>query len=677
MKRGFYPKLALTGIRKNRQTYIPYLLTCIGMVAMFYIVYALSKNDALAAMRGGDTLQIMLSMGTGIMGIFAVIFLFYTNSFLIRRRKKEFGLYNILGMGKRNLAQVLIWECVIMYVISLSGGLFCGILFSKLGELCMARMLGEKAGFDFFVSFTSIKWTAVLFLVIFILILLNNLRQIQMSRPVELLHGEETAEKPPKANWLFALAGVILLGSAYFLAVVIDEPLSALSWFFIAVAMVIAATYLLFIAGSVVFCRLLQKNKAFYYKTNHFISVSSMAYRMKQNGAGLASICILSTMVLVTLSSTVCLYIGMEDSLHQRYPRDIVVETVYEKETNTETVHDNIDTILKEYGEAPENELHYRYLPVGTFFKGNTGYFDYSKVNDSSKDGEIDQLFVISLEDYNRLMGSTETLSDDEALIFCTKRDWEHDTVELDGIGSWKIKEVVSEFIPNGIDVMQMIPSVYLFVPDLKKVEDSMIYVTMSDGTGYRVTGIDYYGFDLSCSDEKQTAILKTICEDGQKGIGAEAVEEGQFSGMEAEGIAENRADFCGMYGGLFFLGIFLGIVFILGAVLIMYYKQIIEGYEDRKRFAILQQVGMTEREIRKSINAQILMVFFLPLAVAGIHTAFAFPIVSRILLLLGLVNTKLLIGVTAGCYLVFALFYVSVYAATSRVYYGIVTGEK
>ena len=274
-------------------------------------------------------------------------------------------------------------------------------------------------------------------------------------------------------------------------------------------------------------------------------------------------------------------------------------------------------------------------------------------------------------------MGSTETLSDDEALIFCTKRDWEHDTVELDGIGSWKIKEVVSEFIPNGIDAMQMIPSVYLFVPDLKKVEDSMIYVTMSDGTGYRVTGIDYYGFDLSCSDEKQTAILKTICEDGQRGIGAETVEEGQFSGMEAEGIAEDRADFCGMYGGLFFLGIFLGIVFILGAVLIMYYKQIIEGYEDRKRFAILQQVGMTEREIRKSINAQILMVFFLPLAVAGIHTAFAFPIVSRILLLLGLVNTKLLIGVTAGCYLVFALFYVSVYAATSRVYYGIVTGEK
>lgn len=677
MKRGFYPKLALTGIRKNRQTYIPYLLTCIGMVAMFYIVYALSENDALAVMRGGDTLQAMLSLGTGIMGIFAVIFLFYTNSFLIRRRKKEFGLYNILGMGKRNLAQVLIWECGIMYVISLSGGLFCGILFSKLGELCMARVLGEKAGFDFFVSFTSIKWTAVLFLVIFIFILLNNLRQIQMSRPVELLHGEETAEKPPKANWLFALAGVILLGTAYFLAVVIDEPLSALSWFFIAVAMVIAATYLLFIAGSVVFCRLLQKNKAFYYKTNHFISVSSMAYRMKQNGAGLASICILSTMVLVTLSSTVCLYMGMEDSLHQRYPRDMVVETSYEKEPDTETVHDNIDTILKEYGEAPENELHYRYIPVGTFFKGNTGYFDYSKVNDSSKDGEIDQLFVISLEDYNRLTGSTETLSDDEALIFCTKRDWEYDTVELDGIGSWKIKEVISEFIPNGIDAMQIIPSVYLFVPDLKKVEDSMIYITMSDGTGYRVTGIDYYGFDLNCSDEKQTAILKTICEEGQKGISGEAVEEGQFSGMEAEGIAEGRADFYGMYGGLFFLGIFLGIVFILGAVLIMYYKQIIEGYEDRKRFAILQQVGMTEREIRKSINAQILMVFFLPLAVAGIHTAFAFPIVSRILLLLGLVNTNLLIGVTVGCYLVFAVFYVSVYAATSRVYYGIVTGEK
>ncbi|MGN0294513.1 MAG: FtsX-like permease family protein [Lachnospiraceae bacterium] len=677
MKRGFYPKLALTGIRKNRQTYIPYLLTCIGMVAMFYIVYALSKNDALAAMRGGDTLQAMLSLGTGIMGIFAVIFLFYTNSFLIRRRKKEFGLYNILGMGKRNLARVLIWECAIMYAISVAGGLFCGILFSKLGELCMARMLGEKAGFDFFVSFTSIKWTAVLFLAIFILILINNLRQIQMSRPVELLHGDETAEKPPKANWLLALVGVVLLGTAYFLAVVIDEPLSALTWFFVAVVMVIAATYLLFIAGSVVFCRLLQKNKAFYYKTSHFISVSSMAYRMKQNGAGLASICILSTMVLVTLSSTVCLYIGLEDSLHHRYPRDIVVETSYVKEQDTERVHENIGTILEEYGETPENELHYRYLPAGTFFEGNTGHFDYSKVSVSSKNSEIDQLFVISIDDYNRLMEKNETLTDDEALIFCTKRDWQYDTVELDGVGTWKIKETVPEFVSNGVDAMQMVPSVYLFVSDLKEIEASMTHVTMSDGMEYRITGIDYYGFDLNCDDEKQTAILKTICEKGQNGISGHELEDGQYSGMKAEGIAGGRSDFYGLYGGLFFLGIFLGIVFILGAVLIMYYKQIIEGYEDRKRFAILQQVGMTENEIRKSINSQILMVFFLPLAVAGIHTAFAFPIVSRILLLLGLVNTKLLIGVTAACYLLFALFYVSVYMATSRVYYGIVTGEK
>ncbi|MDO5411734.1 MAG: FtsX-like permease family protein [Lachnospiraceae bacterium] len=671
MKRGFYPKLALTGIRKNRQTYVPYLLTCIGMIMMFYIVSALSRNEVLAAMKGGSLMQEMLSLGMGIMGAFSLIFLFYTNSFLIRRRKREFGLYNILGMGKWNLARVLVWECVIMFAISIVCGLLCGILFSKVGELCMTWVLREKVDFSFYISGVSVVQTVVFFLIIFFLILLNSLRQIQAARPIELLHSDKTAEKPPKSNWILALAGVLILGGAYTLAVLIEDPMTALLWFFIAVIMVIVATYLLFIAGSVVFCRLLQKNKKFYYKTNHFISVSSMVYRMKQNGAGLASICILSTMVLVTLSSTVCLFIGTEDSLQKRYPRDIVAETYSLEEKYTDAVHKSIEATLEKAGEKPENMLYYRYLASAAFFKGDEVTLN---AEDFDSDSSLGEIFLLPLEDYNRVTGKKETLKDDEVLLYCTKRNWNYDKISISGLGEWNVKKVVEKFVDNGLDSMQMVPSVFIFIPNLDDIPRFVAFD--AKGSGMNLMEHDYYAFDLSCSDEKIIEIAKQI-RNGKDGIVEIQLNDEKFPSVSTEVLEEQRIEFYGMYGGLFFLGIFLGLVFIFGTVLIMYYKQIIEGYEDRARFDILQKVGMTAKEIRKSINSQILTVFFLPLAIAGIHTGFAFPMVSKILLVLGLTDTNLLIWITVGCYLVFALFYIAVYVATSRVYYGIVTQKE
>lgn len=327
MKRNLYPKLALLGIRKNRKTYGPYILTCIGMVMMFYIISFLSTNPAVSEMRGGDMLQSMLGLGCGVIGVFSLVLLFYTNSFLIRRRKREFGLYNILGMGKRNISRILIWETLFIAIGSIVFGLFCGILFSKVAELCIAWFLDTNVSFGFTISGNAVSTTLWLFLIIFLFILFHSLHQVHVSNPVELLRSEAVGEKPPKANWFLAAVGIVLLGGAYYLAVSIEDPVSAIIWFFVAVLMVIGATYLLFIAGSVTFCRLLQKKKKYYYKTNHFISISSMLYRMKRNGAGLASICILSTMVLVMISSTACLYIGSEDSLRSRYPRNIVVDT--------------------------------------------------------------------------------------------------------------------------------------------------------------------------------------------------------------------------------------------------------------------------------------------------------------------------------------------------------------
>ena len=362
MKHNLYPKLAWTGIRKNSRLYLPYILTCIGMVMMFYIVSFLSSSEYLASCKGGKDMQMILELGCGVIGFFAAIFLFYTNSFLMRRRKKEFGLYNILGMGKWNIARVLLWETFMIAVISIVVGSVGGILLSKVAELCMINILGAEALFFMRVDTASIGNTVILFSIIFVLILLNALRQLHFANPIELLHSENTGERPPRANWIFAILGAGILGGAYYLAVTLENPLEVIMLFFVAVIMVIVATYLLFIAGSVTICKALQKNKKYYYRTNHFVSVSSMVYRMKRNGAGLASICILCTMVLVMVSSTVCLYVGKEESMRERYPRDINLRAGY-KEVNAisdkeiKTIQGIVAETLSEYQRTEENRM--------------------------------------------------------------------------------------------------------------------------------------------------------------------------------------------------------------------------------------------------------------------------------------------------------------------------------
>lgn len=670
MKHGLYPKLAWTGITKNRNMYVPYILTCIGMIMMFYIISFLSDNATVGGLPGGEHMKLILSLGTGVIGIFSLIFLFYTNSFLMRRRKKEFGLYNILGMGKWNLGRILVWECLIIAGISLAAGLGMGILFSKLSELLMLRILGGESGFSFSISWKSIGNTFLLFGVIFLILLVHALGQIRLSNSVELLRSENVGEKPPKANWILAILGAGILFYGYYMAITIEDPIAALVLFFVAVILVIIGTYLLFIAGSVVLCRILQKNKRYYYKTSHFISVSSMVYRMKRNGAGLASICILSTMVLVMISSTVCLYIGTEDSLRNRYPRNIVVDTYSMDEANTSRMQEVIGNVLEEYGETGTNVLHYQYLSFAGFVNGNQIILDPDQISYSFSDvGNFRQIFVVSIADYNQLMGKSEILNPDEVLVYNTKSDYTEDSVALEGIGTWKIKEHVSDYVDNGTDAMQITSSIFLFVPDIQVIREKVSAMAAQNGK-VQYFEHDYYGFDLSCEEERQAAMADKI----QGAVAGFQAEEGDFPRVIVESVAVQRAGFYALYGGLFFLGVLLGIVFLVGAVLIMYYKQVTEGYEDQKRFEILQKVGMTKKEIRKSINSQILTVFFLPLLTAGVHIVFAFPMIYKMLLLFNLTNQPLLIGVTAGCYLVFALFYIIVYLITSRSYYSIVS---
>lgn len=674
MKRAFYLRLAWDGIRKNKKLYIPYILTCVCMTAMFYIVSFLSKEDSVQNISGGSEIQGILYLGSVVIGIFSLLILFYTNSFLIRRRKKEFGLYNILGMNKYNLSRVLIWESIIVYAISLVCGLGFGILFSKFAELIMINILMEGTNFDLKVNFESIGNTAVWFLAIFVLILINSLRQIHISKPVELLKSENIGEKPPKANWVLAVLGAVILAAAYAIAVTVDNPMAAIFLYFVAVTMVIVATYMLFISGSVALCKTLQKNKRYYYKTNHFVSVSGMVYRMKRNGAGLASICILSTMVLVMVSCTVCLYTGMEDSLRTSYPRDISVDVEVNDfaAVNDELVHSidaKTEAVLGKYSEAAQNKMSYRIADVAANQNGN----DFSIITNGFYSSSAYNVLIVPIEDYNRLMGQNETLAENEVLVYKAKlSDYDESTININGTGDLKIKKYVEDYIGYGVDMSIVNSSIYVFVPNY----DAFIvqFEGITEPNGNPVLSKHYItGFDLDCDDLVQLTILNEIHDSVSSSVTGPSI-----ASVSTDGIAGSRMLFLGLYGGLFFLGILLGIVFIFAAVLIMYYKQISEGYEDRARFEIMQKVGMTQSEIKKSVNSQVLTVFFAPLIVAGIHLAFNFPLINKTITLLGFTNSGLLMGITAVCFLVFALLYVIVYRITSRSYYSIVsTAEK
>lgn len=678
MKIGFYPRLAWSGIRKNKELYIPYLLTGMGMIMMYYIVSYLYTSSLLGTVRGGSVVATFMGLGRFVIGAFSVIFLFYTHSFLIRRRKREFGLYSILGMNKHNLARIMIWESVMVICISLASGLAFGILFSKLAELLMNYILQADVNYSMRINPENVKQTVILYLIIFLLILVVTLRQVHVADPIQLLRSENVGERPPKANWPMALIGAVLLGIAYYLAVSIENPITAILWFFLAVLLVIGGTYLLFIAGSVALCRLLQKNKRYYYKTNHFVSVSSMVYRMKRNGASLASICILCTMVLVMLSSTVCLYGGQESSLRSRHPRNIMTDNranSYEdlREENYTPVRAAIEEVLTAHQQTAtaHNILDYSYVVLeGILHDGimETGLWDDYHF-DSATYRDVWEIFVVSLADYNRLMGTQETLEPGQLLMYTSKMWFRQDSFQFAGTDQvWQVKPARS-FVGNSVDSMQIIPSMFLFVEDVESFIEPM--TGWADFYGDPLLQYDWiYGFDLDCSVEEQGTIYYEIKRELSYLPG-----QGLPLYCTAESVATNRGSYREMYGGLFFLGIMLSIVFVLATTLIMYYKQISEGYEDRSRFEILQKVGMTRKEVKKTINSQVMTVFFLPLLVAGIHLGFAFPFLYKGLMLMNFNNLWLLLQVTIAVYLLFGVGYVVVYRITSRAYYHLVGG--
>lgn len=678
MRAGFYPKLAFDGIRKNKRMYIPYIMTCVVMVMMYYIMSFLQTSESLSGTKGIDITREILGLGTWVLAIFSCIFLFYTNSFLIRRRKKEFGLYNILGMGKRNISVILFWEVLIIYVISVALGLLIGIALSKMAELALVLVMQGEVTYTVSVSQSSVIMSLALFGVIFFLLFLNALRQIKFSSSISLLRSENVGEKPPKANWFFGILGLLTLSGAYVISVNIKNPLAALAGFFMAVILVIVGTYITFISGSVLFCKILQKNKRYYYKSNRFVSVSSMVYRMKRNGAGLASICILATMVLVIISSTASLYIGGEDAIRTRYLREISITVGYEnfsEETDADmkSIPSEISEIAKEYNCVPSNIDDYKQASFAGQIQGDFVETDYEAVNDFSfyTYSSVATFIFFSLEDYNNIMGTSYKLNNGETILYSSEYEYNEDTISFRNGIKLTIKDHLDKMFIEQDDIQYIVPVVYLIVPDVDYAVQG-INELANDYGGSIVVHNRYYQFDTGLDAEGQINLhskLSSVLES------SEYHEEHHFDYIRVEGREESRESFYSLYGGLFYLGIVLSLVFLIAAVLIIYYKQISEGYEDQPRFEIMQKVGMTKREIRKSINSQLLTVFFLPLILAGLHLAFAFPLISKILMMFGLFNTMLLIITAVACFIIFALFYAVVYKITSDAYYKIVSG--
>ena len=679
MKTLFYPRLAWDGIRKNRRMSLPYLLTCVCMVAMHYILGFLASPTALALLpRGRSSVEMILNLGKYVVLLFSLVFLFYTHSFLIRRRQREFGLYSVLGMGKRNLARILTWESLITFALALAGGLLAGLALSKLAELGLVNLLGGEIDYRLRLDVGSLLSTLACYAAIFALIWLSAAVRTVRASAVSLMKAERVGEKPPRGNWALALAGVGLLGAAYWLAVSVNNPLDALMWFFAAVLMVVVATYLIMIAGSVRLCRILQNNRAYYYQPRHFVSVSSMAYRMKRNGAGLASICVIATMVLVMLSTTTCMWFGAEDAVLAQYPREInlVVRMNAPAQLNDENqgrFRKAIGDFASEKGVATQNVREFRYVNLNGVLADGVVQCDYETAGVRARYSDLLDVYLVLAEDYAAKTGEPLDLAEGEAALLVDKVDYAGDTVALamgDAVHSWRVVSVAEG---TAIDLYGdvMLPRLTLIVDDLATALDGF---ELTDGEGLQKAQIRWlYGFDTGLSDDENSRFAHDL--DFELFGLFEDSETMGFRSTMVDARADAAADFFGSYGALFFIGILLSAVFLVAAVLIIYYKQISEGYEDAGRFAIMRKVGMTKPEIRRSIASQLLTVFALPLALAGLHLAFAFPMIRRLLTLFSLYNVGLFARTTLISFAVFAAFYAAVYRVTSGAYYRIVSG--
>lgn len=656
----FYSKFALNNLVKNKRFILPYILSAIFTIASFYILTSLSLGKNLDKLpQGISATKQVLGFGVIVIAIFSAIFLFYTYSFLIKRRVREFGLYSVLGMTKKQIARILILETIFIAVITLVFGLAFGLLFDKLMLLVLLKLFTAGVSFGFVITPIAVFLTILLFGGIFFLLLIYTVVKISRLKIVALLKEENNGEREPKARFILAILGLGLTGYGYYLAQTIQNPIKAITMFFVAVLAVIFGTYLIFMAVSITVLKLMKNNKTFYYKPKNFISVSGLLYRMKRTAVGLANICILSTMVLVTMGTTSALYAGSEEAYNTRFPRDIIINGYRSTEGKLAEIEKNVKKATQDAGVEVKDLVSYNMLNV-------VGRLNGTEINyESEFTGSFDKLksiVVLELKDYNKVSKEQKTLNTGETLLFIDKKGkYESSEITVQGV-NLKIKEKLTDF-PGalGTAAANVINTYYVVVKDnadVKKIESALKKkLNMSDEEG---EVYNYVGFNIS-DKTKEAKVIENF-----KQLEKE-------SNINIEGKAENETNFKGFYASFLFIGVFISMIFVVSQVVIMYYKQISEGYEDKGKFGIMRKVGLTDRQIKQSIRSQVLMIFFAPLAIATLHTVVAYPFIEKILKLFLATDNNVFLIALAVTIAVFAVFYLIVYLITSRIYYRII----
>ena len=656
----FYSKFALNNLVKNKRFILPYIFSAIFTIASFYILTSLSLGKNLDKLpQGISATKQVLSLGVIVIAIFSAIFLFYTYSFLIKRRVREFGLYSVLGMTKKQIARILILETIFIAVLTLVFGLAFGLLFDKLMLLVLLKLFTAGVSFGFVITPIAVFLTILLFGGIFFLLLIYTVIKISRLKIVALLKEENNGEREPKARFILAILGLGLTGYGYYLAQTIQNPIKAITMFFIAVLAVIFGTYLIFMAVSITVLKLMKNNKTFYYKPKNFISVSGLLYRMKRNAVGLANICILSTMVLVTMGTTSALYAGSEEAYNTRFPRDIIVNGYRSTEGKLTEIEKNVKKATQDAGVEAKDLVSYNMLNVVGRLNGTEISYETGNV------GSLDKLrtvVVIELKDYNKVSKEQKTLNNGETLLFIDKKGkYEANEITVQGV-NLKIKEKLTDF-PGalGTAAANVFDTYYVVVKDntdVKKIESALKKkLNMSDEEG---EVYNYVGFNIS-DKTKEAKVIENFKQLEKEG------------NINIEGKAENETNFKGFYASFLFIGVFISMIFVVSQVVIMYYKQISEGYEDKGKFGIMRKVGLTDRQIKQSIRSQVLMIFFAPLAIATLHTVVAYPFIEKILKLFLATDNNVFLIALAVTIAVFGVFYLIVYLITSRIYYRII----
>ena len=670
-------------MKSNRRFYLPYILTVIGTAAAFYIMAAIvsdpgSKELAAGTSNGPMYVSMFMTLGMFVLGLFSCIFLLYTNSFLMKRRQKELGLYSVLGMSKTNIAGIMVFEALYIALIGIGGGLAVGILLTKLVSLALFRLMRLPVPFGFSVQPIAIIIVVLFFAGLILLTLLANLAKVGRSRPVELLRGGNVGEKEPKANWFLTIVGVLFLGAGYAVAMLVDNPGMAVAVYFLAVFAVIIGTYCLFTSVSIAVLKALRRNKRYYYKAKHFISVSGMLYRMKRNAVGLANICILCTMVMVMVSGTLSLYLGSEEQVNVYCPADVVVETtyyasstedhVYNEETGEETIEYHTP-----YDAAAMDAWFEDYFAGHKLTPSAAKAVEYYSFTAVDSEDHVSLVTAVTAVTYAQLTGeAAPELAPGEALAHVPSGykfgdglnflDKDGNTLSIQFVGEAQLSSAQVE-LNMAILSQSEDDDIVLVVPDTA----ALLELVAGQENGSYVWRGQY---DFDASDEALAAMVDDYFAASSEGDGVDA---GYYDVLRIDLRSETERDVYGLSGGFLFLGVFLGIVFLMATVLIIYYKQVSEGYEDNARFEIMRKVGLSEREARRAIRSQILTVFFMPILVAAIHIAFDFNLVVLLLRLFSLTNVKLTALCTLGTLLVFCAVYAVVYALTARSYYKIV----